>query len=362
MADTEKNPNQDNQKETTQPQQQTTSPNSGFKLNDDGSIPTNYLASSMFTSMSSIPFASLIGDPLRACVVAQANCNQEVLKYMQTVAFGSQGKDDESTKAVKFDFEFMQGGKLQKLSVPLITLVPINFFTIDKFKMQFKASINATNNSSSVNQTIENEINATKKKVDEQKANEKKQAEEKEENKTDPKQNNNNDNKKKEESTLDKITGVFQNLMPTVNKLTGTDTQKPANPQNGDNTSYSSKKDSKSTRESKYSVETTVDFEISAVPSDMPAGLSKLLEVLNGSISVINPEGELLITEKTGDKGSKVYITYKNGDGIFAPTDIKITPEASAEAVGDGILATFANAGKYTVKAGKQTGTIEIKE
>ena len=146
--------------------------------------------------------------------------------------------------------------------------------------------------------------------------------------------------------------------MPYVNKLVGGDSEKPA----GDNTTYSSKKDSKSTRESKYSVETTIDFEISAVPSDMPAGLSKMLEVLNGTITVINPDGELLITNNEVPKGSKVYITYKNGNGIFSPDDITIEPEAKKEAKADGIMVTFEKAGTFKVTAGKQSGTITVNE
>ena len=334
---------------------------------EEGAIPTSYQASSVFSSWSSLPFASLIGDPLRAAVAARADANKQVLKYMQDVAFGAkaEGKDGEPAKAVKFDFEFLNNGKLSKLSVPLITLVPINFLTIDKVRVQFKAAINATNNSSSVNQTIENEINATKKKVDEKKAAEKK-AEAGEGGNSGGGNNGNNGNNGGsggEESTWDKIKSGVQKLMPTISKIAGGESEKSSAPQ-GDNTTYSSKKDSKSTRDSKYSVETTIDFEVTAVPSDMPSGLSKMLEVLNGAINVINPAGELFITESEATKGSKIYITYKNGEGIFAPADIKISPEEGVKTatMGDGILATFEKAEKYTVTAGKQTGSIEIKE
>ena len=330
---------------------------SEMKLNEDGSIPTNYLASTAFASLSSIPFSNLIANPLKACVAAQADCNNAVLKYMQTVAFGS-AESTGTASAVKFEFDFLNNGKLNKLSVPLITLVPINYFTIDKIKMQFKASINATNNASSTNQSIEEEISNTKKKAEEQKALQEKADQKKEgDNKKDG-DGKKEGEEKKDESTLDKVKNVAKKLMPYVNKLVGGDSEKPA----GDNTTYSSKKDSKSTRESKYSVETTIDFEISAVPSDMPAGLSKMLEVLNGTITVINPDGELLITNNEVPKGSKVYITYKNGNGIFSPDDITIEPEAKKEAKADGIMVTFEKAGTFKVTAGKQSGTITVNE
>ena len=50
------------------------------------------------------------------------------------------------------------------------------------------------------------------------------------------------------------------------------------------NAAYSSKKDSKATRESRYSIENTIDVAIKAVQDDMPAGLAKLLEFLNEGI------------------------------------------------------------------------------
>lgn len=46
------------------------------------------------------------------------------------------------------------------------------------------------------------------------------------------------------------------------------------------NASYSSKKDSKATSDSKYSVEYTMDVAVKAGQDSMPAGLSKILELL----------------------------------------------------------------------------------
>ena len=49
--------------------------------------------------------------------------------------------------------------------------------------------------------------------------------------------------------------------------------------------SISSKKDSSSTKNSKYSVETTIDIHVHAVQDEMPAGLSKMLDILTDTIS-----------------------------------------------------------------------------
>lgn len=53
----------------------------------------------------------------------------------------------------------------------------------------------------------------------------------------------------------------------------------------GMNASYSSKKDSSATKDSKYSVEYTMDVAVHAGQDSMPAGMAKVLEMLNNSIS-----------------------------------------------------------------------------
>jgi hypothetical protein len=50
--------------------------------------------------------------------------------------------------------------------------------------------------------------------------------------------------------------------------------------------SFSSKKDSESTRKSKYSVETTIDVHVHAVQDELPAGLAKMLNILTDTIKM----------------------------------------------------------------------------
>jgi hypothetical protein len=49
--------------------------------------------------------------------------------------------------------------------------------------------------------------------------------------------------------------------------------------------SISSKKDSESSKSSKYSVEYTIDVNVHAVQDDMPSGMAKILNILSDSIS-----------------------------------------------------------------------------
>ena len=48
--------------------------------------------------------------------------------------------------------------------------------------------------------------------------------------------------------------------------------------------SISTKRDSKSTRDSNYSIEATIDVNVTAHSESMPAGMAKVLEMLNQAI------------------------------------------------------------------------------
>lgn len=84
------------------------------------------------------------------------------------------------------------------------------------------------------------------------------------------------------------------------------------------NASYSSKKDSSATRDSKYSVEYTMDVAVHAGQDSMPAGMAKVLEMLNNSISVVSPEGFLDVQHAIQDDGTvKLITSYKTGRGCL---------------------------------------------
>lgn len=91
------------------------------------------------------------------------------------------------------------------------------------------------------------------------------------------------------------------------------------------NASYSSKKDSSATRDSKYSVEYTMDVAVHAGQDSMPAGMAKVLEMLNNSISVVSPEGFLDVQHAIQDDGTvKLITSYKNREGLFDPEAITL--------------------------------------
>ncbi|WP_297668092.1 DUF2589 domain-containing protein [uncultured Akkermansia sp.] len=91
------------------------------------------------------------------------------------------------------------------------------------------------------------------------------------------------------------------------------------------NASYSSKKDSSATRDSKYSVEYTMDVAVHAGQDSMPAGMAKVLEMLNNSISVVSPDGSLDVQHAIQEDGTvKLVASYKNKEGLFDPEAITL--------------------------------------
>ncbi len=180
-------------------------------------------------SLQAIPFSSLIGGPLNACIEAQAMAARRTWEFIQEAGLEVDPETGEK-KAVNVTFSFMQGGRMMQLDVPLLTIVPIPYIAIHDVDISFKASISASTSAAT----------------------------------------------EQSESTgmggdLSMNGGVKLGLFHVDAKL---------------NANYSSKKDSKATAESKYCVEYTMDVAVKAGQDSMPAGLAKILEILGNSLHV----------------------------------------------------------------------------
>lgn len=201
-------------------------------------------ANAVNDTLANIPFENLIGGPLTACINAQAEAAAATVQFITQVAFqplDEDSGDDMKYKPVYVEFSFTKknaAGSLDEinLKVPLLTIVPIPYLAITSVQIDFKASISSV-------QSQSNSYNSSS------------------DYKSDYEQN-----KKK---------GIFSK---TTTKL---------------NTSFSSKKDSKSTRDSNFSVESTIDVSVRASQESMPAGMLKILEVLTNAI------------EQTADSGAQ---------------------------------------------------------
>ena len=140
-------------------------------------------------------------------------------------------------------------------------------------------------------------------------------------------------------------------------------------------TSISSKKDSTATRDSKYSVEYTMDVNVKAGQDDMPAGMAKVLEVLSSSIDSTDTKGEMHASDQVVSLagGRSTYISYKNSEGYYMPEDIKLyeykdsktgsaltDKECRTTADDTGVLCEFKKEGFYCAKAGKKMLVIKV--
>lgn len=255
-------------------------------------------------ALQAIPFSSMIGGPLKACIEAQAMAAKTTWDFIQEVGLTIDPETKEK-KAVNVAFSFIQNGREVQLNVPLLTIVPIPYIAINSIDINFKASISAS--SSSVNETSSS-------------------------------------------SSLDAGAEVNAGLKVGPFHM---DAKMKAN--------YSSKKDSKATEESKYSVEYTMDIAVKAGQDSMPAGLAKVLELLGSALDVSDPKGTLEVSAQQLKVKDKLIVTYKNKDGLYDPKAIKCEGLTLSED-GDSMFVIPETPGTYKITAGERTVNVTVVE
>ncbi len=197
--------------------------------------------------LASIPFGHLIGAPLNAAIEAQARAAMTTVDFIKAVGLD----ENENVKYITFKMKqavpavpekpavFAKDGttiltpKVDKvdattkdvsIEVPLLTIIPIPFIRIDDMNIAFKASLTESGESSN---EVKTGVAAT-------------------------------------------VTGKGSyNTFFTKFEMSAT---------------VSSKRDSTSTRSSKYSVEYNMDINVHAVQDDMPAGMAAILGALTSNL------------------------------------------------------------------------------
>lgn len=258
------------------------------------------------SALQAIPFGSMIGGPLNACIEAQAMAAQTSWQFIQEVGLNT-NPDTGQKEAVNVSFQFVQNGRVVQLNVPLLTIVPIPYIAIHDIDINFKANISASSSSVS-EQSSSSALDVGA------------------------------------EASIGAKWGAFH-----------MDAKMKAN--------YSSKKDSKATQESKYSVEYTMDVAVKAGQDSMPAGLAKVLELLGNTLDVSDPDGTLEVSarELTLTDGKATLIaTYKNSKGIFEPESIKIDG-VTGKVSDDSVVFELKEAKTYTVVAGKKKVSVDVQ-
>ena len=92
------------------------------------------------SALQAIPFGSMIGGPLKACIEAQAMAAQTSWQFIQEVGLNTNPETGKK-EAVNVSFQFMQNGRMVQLNVPLLTIVPIPYIAIHDIDINFKANI-----------------------------------------------------------------------------------------------------------------------------------------------------------------------------------------------------------------------------
>lgn len=218
-------------------------------------------------ALQGLPFYNLIGGPLNACIRAQAEAAQTTVNFIQEV--GLNQNEDGTKEAIYVYFTFVQNGRKVVISVPLLTIIPIPYIAINSVDINFKATVNGVESDSF---TSENSTSYTR--------------------------------------DYSKKTNKWWGEKRTTNLKT----------------SYSSKHDSKSTRDSSFSVEATIDVAVHAGQESMPAGMAKILEMLGAAMDLCSPDGELTVNDTTfyveSGKTAKVIAQYKTPGGLYDTSGI----------------------------------------
>lgn len=199
-------------------------------------MPTNYAVQ----SMASLPFGTLIGGPLNAAVEAQGLAAKSTVEFIQAVGFNKADETEANSvtgsapnlgdvrnvtfKYTKTDPVATSGNVDCTITVPILTIVPIPFIRIEEMTIDFNAKMTESITESHTDSTS---------------------------------------TKKYAEMNAKAGWGPVKVSMKA---------------------GISTTSNSANSRQSKYDTEMTMNIHVRAVQDDMPAGLKKILGILESSI------------------------------------------------------------------------------
>lgn len=306
--------------------------------------------------LGKISFDELIGNPLRAAVKAQRDLAKETLSYIREE--GIKVDENGQGQITYVTMNFFRDGKQVKMRVPLLTLMPVPRLSISTMSYTFKAKVNAMSGvvasvgsgGTPINAGISTD-NGSKSAASAKPAKDSSEKGNNEKTGDNPAASTDN-SAASSNKTAASATGAKPTIATTPTMSVG----------------YSSKKDSGATRDSRYSVETTMDISITASEGEMPRGIDRLLGVLDDSTEVIDPKGTLQVSAdriSLVNNYGVISVSYRNGKGAYAPTDVTCDPiegEAKPDMLesGDEMLLIFKAKGVYMVSAGELTRIVFV--
>lgn len=306
--------------------------------------------------LGKISFDELIGNPLRAAVKAQRDLAKETLSYIREE--GIKVDENGQGQITYVTMNFFRDGKQVKMRVPLLTLMPVPRLSISTMSYTFKAKVNAMSGVVASVGSGGTPINAGISTGEGSKSAAPAKPT------TDPSAKGNNE-KAGEKSAASTDNPSTSSNKPTASAAGAKPTISTTPTMS---VGYSSKKDSGATRDSRYSVETTMDISITASEGEMPRGIDRLLGVLDDSTEVIDPKGTLQVSAdriSLVNNYGVISVSYRNGKGAYAPTDVTCEPiegETKPDMLesGDEMLLIFKAKGVYMVSAGELTRIVFV--
>lgn len=313
--------------------------------------------------LGKISFDELIGNPLRAAVKAQRDLAKETLSYIREE--GIKVDENGQGQITYVTMNFIRDGKQVKMRVPLLTLMPVPRLSISTMSYTFKAKVNAMSGVVASVGSGGTPINAGISTGEGSKS-----AAPAKPTTDSSSKGNNGKTGEKPAASKDNPAASTENPAASSNKTAASATgAKPTISTTPTmSVGYSSKKDSGATRDSRYSVETTMDISITASEGEMPRGIDRLLGVLDDSTEVIDPKGTLQVSAdriSLVNNYGVISVSYRNGKGAYAPTDVTCEPiegEAKPDMLesGDEMLLIFKAKGVYMVSAGELTRIVFV--
>ena len=186
-------------------------------------------------AMQSMPFKAMIGGPLSAAVEAQALSAKTSLDFILAVCLEKTSDNKSKVRHVEFNYSKVKsegGHEESTIQVPLLALVPIPFIRIDDISLTFTASMTSEETASTASEdSKELDVDATL-------------------------------------SASGGMPGIFS-VEASLSTKFSTSHKNTAHTQN------------------KYNNEMTMDVRVHAINEDMPAGIRKVLGILEENIREI---------------------------------------------------------------------------
>lgn len=259
--------------------------------------------------LTNIPFGQLVAAPLKAAIEAQAIAADTTINFIKEIGFSEDANGALEATTVTFSYQAPSGEK-SILTVPVLAIVPIPYIEIETLDIDFKAKITASG-SSSESQTTS-----------------------------------------KSASFGGSASGSFSKKSPG----------KAFKANLAISGGVSSKKDSTSTRDSKYSVEYCYDLHVHATQPGPPAGLSKILSILESTLTPV-PAGQLRLSVGPGPlsltaaaTAQQIAVSTVHADGSPA-SGINVEATSSDKTVLTVASATTTSAGETATQVTDNAGS-----